>query len=70
MDINTATAPVSDERPLLTLDEVASRLRVSPWTVRGYIREGHLPKVGNMGRVRIRPADLDAFLSNTNFVSR
>jgi chromosome partitioning protein len=48
--------------PTLTPDEVARQLRVSPETVRRYIREGNLPaqKVG--GQYRINSGDLAAFI--------
>ena len=50
-----------DER-LLTPDEVADRLGLSPLTVGHMLRAGTLPglKVGHLWRVRV--ADLDAYI--------
>jgi excisionase family DNA binding protein len=54
----------SDELPLLTVAEVAKRLRVHPITVRRLIKSGRL-RVVRIGRaVRIRADDLDALLSS------
>jgi excisionase family DNA binding protein len=51
----------ADEK-LLTPDEVAERLQLSPFTVANMLRAGTLPgmKVGHLWR--IRAADLDAFI--------
>lgn len=47
---------------LLTLDEVAQRLKVSPSTARRLIRRGGLKTV-RLGRlIRVRPADLNAYI--------
>ncbi len=43
-----------DESRLLTLNEVAERLRVSLRTVREYVRTGSLPAL-NIGTGRVRP---------------
>ncbi|MDP8975743.1 MAG: helix-turn-helix domain-containing protein [Actinomycetota bacterium] len=49
---------------LLTLGEVADRLKVSESTVRRYTSDGRLPTV-HLGRsVRVRPADLGAFVDS------
>jgi excisionase family DNA binding protein len=52
------------EQPFLTPQEVSDLLRVSVYTVRRWIKEGHLPayKVGRGWR--IRDADLDNWLAN------
>lgn len=48
-------------RPLLTLDEVAAILRLSPRTVWSYTADGSLPTI-RLGRsVRVTPADLEEF---------
>ncbi|MGE3298558.1 MAG: helix-turn-helix domain-containing protein [Porticoccaceae bacterium] len=48
----------ADALMLLTVDDVARRLRVSQRAVRRWIAEGRLPAV-HLGRaVRVRPADL------------
>ena len=47
---------------LLTVEDVAQRLKVSPSTVRRLIRRGGLKTV-RLGRlIRIRPADLNAYI--------
>lgn len=53
---------MSPDEKLLTPDEVAERLRLSPWTVGGMLRAGTLPgfKEGHLWRVRA--ADLDAYI--------
>lgn len=54
--------PIGDR--LLTLEEAAEVLRLSPRTVRQYVQQGDL--VGRIigGRWRFRRADLDAFFAN------
>ena len=48
---------------LLTLHDVADHCQVSYWTVRTWVDVGKLPVLRLPGRlVRIRPADLAAFL--------
>jgi excisionase family DNA binding protein len=48
---------------LLTLQDCAKVCACSVWTVRGWVDAGKLP-VLRLGRlVRVRPADLEAFLS-------
>ena len=53
--------PYHDDR-LLTVQEVAERLRVHPITVRRYIKFGGLQAVRIGRSVRVRPSDLEAFL--------
>ncbi len=54
---------MSAER-LLTPEEVAERLAISPITARAWLRSGKLPttKVGERGLLRIREADLDTYI--------
>ena len=48
---------------LITVNEAAARLGLSPLTIRRLIREGKLPHVRPTPRaVRVREADLEAFL--------
>jgi excisionase family DNA binding protein len=48
---------------LLTFGDVATHCSVSVWTVRAWVDAGKLPVLRLPGRlVRIRPADLTAFL--------
>jgi excisionase family DNA binding protein len=48
---------------LLTIPDVASHTKVSPWTVRTWIDSGKLPVLRLPGRlVRIDPAELQRFL--------
>lgn len=47
---------------LLTVNDLALRLKLSPWTVRKYIHAGRL-KATRMGRrFRVDPRDLTAFI--------
>ena len=51
------------EEPPLTVPQVAARLNVSESHVKELVREGHLPKIANLGTaIRITPAVLDAFI--------
>jgi excisionase family DNA binding protein len=51
------------EEPPLTVKQVAARLNVSQSHVKELVREGHLPKIANLGTaIRITPAALDAFI--------
>jgi len=53
---------VSADERLLTIDDVAERLQLSPLTVANMLRAGTVPgfKLGHLWRVRA--ADLDAFI--------
>jgi len=52
---------------LLTPEQVADRLAVTPKAVRQWLREGKLPGL-RLGRLwRVRPADLDAFIAGDGF---
>jgi excisionase family DNA binding protein len=46
----------------LTVEEIAKQLRVSPDTVRRWIREGRLPALDLIGQYRIRREDYERFL--------
>ena len=48
--------------PLLTLDEVASFLRLNPRTIRRLVAAGRLPCARIAGRIRFVPADVDRFV--------
>ena len=54
--------PIGDR--LLTLEEAAEVLRLSPRTVRGYLQRGEIEGRLIGGRWRFRRADLDAFFAN------
>ena len=47
---------------LLTMQEVANRLKVSVWTVRRYIRDGKLKAIKLNRGLRVREEDLERFL--------
>lgn len=49
----------------MTVKEVAERLRVTPLTVRTWIKNGHLQAIALRKYYRIRQSDLDAFLGIT-----
>ena len=54
----------TDPSALLTIDDVAARLRVNERSVRRYIAAGDLEAI-HLGRaVRVAPAALDAYLSD------
>jgi excisionase family DNA binding protein len=55
------TTPNEDERPWLTVADVARRSRVTQRTVRTWIADGLLPASKHGTRVRIHPDDYDAF---------
>lgn len=58
-------APVEPAPEWLTVREAASRLTVSPMTVRRLIDRGEL-RGHRIGRqVKVRPADLDAYIAAT-----
>ena len=48
---------------LLRVEEVAERMRVQPATVYRFVRDGLLPAVRFSRMVRVREADLEAFLA-------
>jgi excisionase family DNA binding protein len=48
---------------MLTVREVAERLRVSSSTVYGLCERGELPHLRVSNAIRIRPEDLDEFLA-------
>lgn len=50
-------------RPLLTINETADVLNVSPRTVRREIDRGALPIVRIGRSIRIQPADIDALIA-------
>ena len=57
--------PILDQH--VTINEIATRFNLSPWTVRAWIQDGKLAavKVGNGPRapLRIRVADVEALLN-------
>lgn len=59
---------MSDEAPLLTLDQVAKRLQVHPRTVQLWLREGELVGIklgsGRTSQWRVAPGDLTAFIES------
>ncbi len=57
-----ASAPTASA-PLLTLQAAAAHLDVHPRTIRRWVDGGELAAVRIGSVVRIRPADLDAFIS-------
>lgn len=55
---------VSEDNPLLTVEEVRAILRVSPETVRAEIKAGKFPsaQIGARGQERILKSDLEKYL--------
>lgn len=50
------------EEQLLTVEEVAQRLRKRPFTVRRMLRDGELPAYKIHGEWRVKSRDLDRFI--------
>lgn len=50
---------------LLSPNEIGRRLRIHPETVRSWIRQGKLPAFRAGRQFRIRAADLEAFLKQS-----
>ena len=62
--MRTQEASVNDD-PLLTVPEVAARLRISPETVRRWLRQGGLKGTlmgGDRGGYRIAQSEVERFL--------
>ena len=55
----------ADASALLTLDEAADRLKVHYMTAYRWVRRGRLPAYKAGGRLRVRAADVDAFLASS-----
>lgn len=53
---------MNNER-LLTLDEVADALRLSPHTIRSFVRKGKLQPVRICRRLLFRPADVEQLVA-------
>lgn len=51
-----------NENGLLTIPEVAARLRLSKWSARDLVRRGVLPSIRIGRRIRVRAEALDAWL--------
>lgn len=49
---------------LLTVQEVADKLKIHPKTVYIYISENVLPAIKFEGNIRVRASELDKFLSD------
>jgi excisionase family DNA binding protein len=54
--------------PLLTLEEAAALVKVTPRTVRDWIKHGKLPGVKLQKQWRIRTQDLEAFVQGSIIV--
>lgn len=53
---------------LLTVDQTAERLTVSPRTVGRMYRSGQIPHVRVRGRVLIKEADIEKYIQNHYYV--
>lgn len=60
--INALEYPVSQDQPLLRVEQVAERLNTSEFTVRRYLNSGALPGYKIQGEWRVSEADLAEFL--------
>jgi len=56
------TKLIVDNRPLMTIEQVARYLGVSRWTIGRMLDDGSLRGVTVNGRRKVRPADVDAML--------
>jgi excisionase family DNA binding protein len=54
---------MSDTICLLTLEETAAALRLSPHTIRSFVRKGRLSPVRICRRLLFRPADVEKLIS-------
>ena len=52
----------ADHLPLLSVREASSRLGISVFTLRMWLRQGRLPHIRLGRRVLLRPDDVDAFV--------
>ena len=57
-------------KALLDIDSTAQLLSLSPWTVRGYIREGKLIPVRLGRRVLLEEAELERFVAQAKAISK
>jgi excisionase family DNA binding protein len=56
-----------DRITLLTKEELAALLKVSPWTIHSYLRKGQMPKPFPLvagGELRWRASDIEAWLDD------
>ena len=60
---STGLQPVRTEAQLLTINETAARLRVSPRTVARLLQLGQIARVSIGGATRIRVADVESYQS-------
>jgi excisionase family DNA binding protein len=60
------TKMIVDNRPLMTIEQVARYLGVSRWTVGRMLDEGTLRGLDVNGRRKVRPADIDAYLDRAS----
>src|SRR2546429_4444011 len=51
-------------KPLKSVEEAAGLLGISPWTVRGYIRDGKIKPVRLGRRVLVEEAELERFVAD------
>jgi excisionase family DNA binding protein len=54
---------IATDSVLLTLNEVANMLRLSPHTIRSLVRKGRLHPVGICRRLLFRPADVERLVA-------
>ena len=59
---NAIPEDITREWTLLTVDQVAQLVQISPFTLRTAVRNGHLRVVRIGKQIRIRPADLHAWV--------
>jgi excisionase family DNA binding protein len=64
IDESGASRNGADLDPFLTVQDIATALRLNPQTVRNWIARGSLPALKVGRRVRIRRADFEAFLEH------
>lgn len=57
------TSIIVDNRPLMSIEQTARYLGVSRWTIGRMLDAGDLRGVTVNGRRKVRPADVDAYLT-------
>ena len=55
---------------ILTVDEVAQRLKVSPWTIRAWRSMGYIPCFKLRGVVRFRVSEIEKWLRKNERAGR
>ncbi len=55
---------------ILTIDEIAARLKVSPWTIRAWRSMGYIPYFKLRGVIRFRMSEIEKWLRRNERAGR